>query len=89
MLVHGQELHAGDADALQVGDGSGVREAGIGASFVRRHLGMLHGEPLHMHLIDDGLLPGHGGQDIALPVERIGDHHRLEGDRAAVLEIPH
>ena len=64
-----QEFDSGDAEALQVRDGSFASEAGIGASEFFGNLGVTLGEALHMKFVEDGFVPGCVWRWGAIPVE--------------------
>ena len=72
-LVHRQELDRGDAEALQVSQRGGMREAGVGAAKFAGHAGVQLGEALDVDLVEDrvGHLPS--GRRVAVPVEVRGD----------------
>ena len=53
-----KEFNGGDAEALQVRDGSITSETGIGASEFFRNLGVTLGEALHMKFVENGVMPG-------------------------------
>ena len=76
-LVHRQQLHGGDAKPLQVLDRHRVRHPQVGAAHVRGDVRVPLGEPLHVGLVDDRLVPWRIGTTIAAPVEV-----RVDDDRA-------
>ena len=83
-VVHGQQLDRGHPQLGEVADRGGRGEARVGAAQLRRHLRVAPGEPLHVHLVDDGARPAGEGRPVALPVERRVHHHALGQVRGAV-----
>ena len=81
-VVDRQQLDRGDAQALEVGQRLLGGQAGVGAAQVLAHRGMALGVALDVGLVDDRLVPRAPRRDVALPVERAVDDHRL-GDRRA------
>ena len=70
-----QQLHGGDAQALQVADRRGVRQAGIGAAQFLGDLRVPLGEALDVRLVDHHLVCRMAWQPIVGPVEiRVGHH---------------
>ena len=64
VLVHREQLDRGHPEVGQVGQRGVVAQPRIGAAQLEGHAGMAHGEPLDMHLVDDGVgvaVPGPGG----------------------------
>ena len=64
-----KEFNGGDAEALQVRDGSFASEAGIGAPEFFGNLGVTLGEALHMKFVEDGFVPRSVWRRGAIPVE--------------------
>ena len=56
--LDGKQLHGGDAEPAQVGDRGRTGQAGEGPPLELGHLGMTHGEPAHVQLVDHRLVPG-------------------------------
>ena len=56
-LVHGHQLHGGDAKVREVCDRGRMSETGVGATQVVGNVGMAGGEPFDVELVDDGLVP--------------------------------
>src|SRR3954447_16699385 len=76
-MVDRQELHRGDAQIAQIGDGRRVRQTQIGAAQFGRDLRKETAEPLDVRLVDNGLAPGNSWRGITSPVER-----RIDDDAA-------
>jgi hypothetical protein len=88
-LVDRQQLDRRDAQPAQLGGDRGVRHAGIGAPQGFRDIGMAHGEPAYVGLVDDRGLPGVARRRVIPPVEALVGHHAdpaaaVAGDRARV-----
>src|SRR5207245_10908349 len=82
--VDGHQLDGGDAEGLQILDDGRRGETGIRAAQVLRHIGMVHGQALHVRLVDDGLAPRDPRRSIGAPRERGVDDHRLRHEGCAV-----
>ena len=72
-LVHRQQLDRGDAEALQVSERGGMREAGVGAAKLAGHAGVQLGEALDVDLVEDRVGHRPSGRRVAVPVEVRGD----------------
>ena len=68
MLVHGQELHRGDAKIAEVAGRGRVGESGIRAPERLGNAGIKLGEALHMHLADHRLRHRSGRRRIVFPI---------------------
>jgi hypothetical protein len=85
--VYGEELDRRDPERLEVVEHRVVREPFVRATELARHVGVEHGEPLHVRLVEDRVRPRDVGARVALPVERAHvDHDRPRHERRAVLE---
>jgi hypothetical protein len=82
VLVHRQQLDRGDAEVAQVAGRGLVPEPGVAAAQLRRHVRVALGEPLDVHLVDDGIGVGASRRRVALPVVGpLGDvDHQRPGD---------
>ena len=78
-LVHREQLDGGHAELLQVREGGGMREAGVGAAQLLGDVGVQPGEALHVDLVEDrvGHRPARGA--VIAPVE-IRRHQHRAGD---------
>ena len=64
-LVHGQQLHGGDAQIGQVTGHRRLSQAGVGAAELLGYVRVPPGEALYMGLVDDGLVQGvPGGESV-------------------------
>jgi hypothetical protein len=86
-LVDRLQLDRGDPEPLQVVDGHGVGEPGIGAPQHRRDVGMGGGEPLDVHLVDHRVVQRVVRRPVGGPVEERADHHALGDMRRTVLVV--
>ena len=68
-LVHGQQLHGGDAEAQEVLDHDRVREAGVRPPQVRIDVRVQLRQPLDVRLVDDGLVEWRTGRLVVAPGE--------------------
>src|SRR6185369_14531256 len=75
------------AEALQVLDGGGVAEPGVGAAQVLRDARMTHGEAADVDLVDHRLVPGRAERRVALPVEAVAEDDALRDARGAVAVV--
>ena len=85
--MHGHQLDRGHAEALQVLDGGGVGEPGIGAAQLGRDVGVARGEPLDVQLVDDRIVQRRIGTAVVSPVEGRVDHDGLGHERRAVVRV--
>ena len=83
----GSRLTARDAQALQVGDGRVRGQAGVGAALGFGHAGVQLAEAAHVHFVEHAVRPGCGRRGIALPVEAVVHHARLQRQGAVVARI--
>ena len=86
-VVDRQQLDRGDAEMMQVGDRGVRRKPGIRAAQILADVGMAHREALHVGLVDHGVGERNPRRTIALPEERVVDHHRLRHRGRVVLVI--
>jgi hypothetical protein len=82
--LYRQELHRGDAQALEVVDDRRRAQPGIGAAHFGRNMRVQAGEALDVQLIDDGLMPGNIGRAVPVPIKAGIDHLALEHAGRAV-----
>ena len=75
--MDGEELHGRDPQPLQVFDDRRRREGSVGPAQLLRDFRMPHGEPAHVGLVDDRLVPGNSWGTVVLPVEIVRHHHTL------------
>src|SRR5215472_1970298 len=87
VLMDGQQLYGGDAEAAKMGDRGGGGKPCVGAPKLRRHAGMALSEALHVKLVDDRPVPWNLRQGVAAPVESAADHHALRLARRIVGRI--
>ena len=73
--VDGQQLHRGDAQALQVGYRSVAGQASVGATLRLGHVRVLAGEAFDMQFVQHGLVGRDGGGAVVAPVEVVVHHH--------------
>ena len=85
--VHRHQLDRGDAEPPQVVDHRRGGEAGIGAAQPRRHVGMAHGEAVHVQLVDHRLVPGHARRPVVAPGEGRVDDAALRHARRIVAAV--
>jgi hypothetical protein len=71
------QAHGGDAQALEVGDGRRVGEAGVAPAQGLGHIGVQRGKGLEVHLVQDTASRVHAGLQCAQR-RRIGQHARFE-----------
>ena len=76
-LVHGHELDGRDAKRLEMRHRRVGGEPEKGAALLGRHGRMKPGEPLHVKLVKNRVMPGDTGRLVAFPVERVVDDDRL------------
>ncbi len=76
-VVHRHQLHRRNAETFQIVDDRRGRESRIGAAILRRHIGMLHREAAHVHLVDDRVVPRRAGMLVIAPGECGIDHLAL------------
>jgi hypothetical protein len=86
VLVHREQFHRGHPEVDQMGDRGVVAQPRVGAPQRRRDPGMGHGEPLDVHLVDDGVGVAVPRTDAAGPVERRVDH-QAPGDVTGRVEL--
>ena len=82
-----QQLDGGDAQALHVGQRLLRGQSRVGAAQVLAHGRMALGVALDVGLVDDRLVPRAPRRDVALPVERAVDDHRLGNREGVVLVV--
>ena len=87
VLMHRQQLHRGDAQALQVGDGRVAAQPGVGAAHFGRHAGHALGEALHVQLVEQALGQRRQQATVASPVEGVGDHAGLQRPARVVAHV--
>jgi len=86
-VVDGHEFDGGDAELSEVVDHRGMRESGIGAAKVLGHVGMTHGEPLDVGLVDDRVVPRNVEGLVAVPVEGRAHGDRSRHERRGVVVV--
>ena len=67
--LHRQQLHRGDAEALEIFDHRAAGESGVGAAELFGHVGMALGEALDVELVDDGVLPRRARRPVVAPAK--------------------
>ena len=73
--VDRQKFDGRDAEIAQVAHHGGIGQRGERAARPRFDIGMLLGEPAHMHLVDDAFVPACRGRTVVPPGEgRLDDH---------------
>ena len=77
-LMDREQFDRGHAETLQVVDRGGMARAQVGAADVRGNFRMLRRETLHVHLVDDRLVPRGSRAAVVAPVE---PWHRDHGPR--------
>jgi hypothetical protein len=77
VMVNGQELDTRHAQRAQVLEDRFGAQAEVRAPQTLRDVGMAHGHPFHVTLVNHRLIPRDLGTVIALPIERGVDHHAL------------
>ena len=85
VLVDREQLHRGDAQALQVLDEGGVAQAEVRAAQLLGDVGVQLGRALHVDLVDDRVGDRDLGRAVVAPVEVGVDDHR-PGDRGGAVE---
>ena len=85
--MHRQQVHGGDAQALQVGDARVRGQAGVAAALRLGHAGVQLAEAAHMHFVQHAVRPGRGRRDITLPVELFVHHAGLQRQGAVVAKV--
>ncbi len=68
-MVHRHELHGGDAEVLEIPDGGGAADAGVGAAQLGGHVFPELGEAAHVGLVEDGLVQRAGRAGDVVPGE--------------------
>ena len=76
MLVHRQQAHRRNAESLQVGDRSGLRQTRIAAAQQRRHIRMTLRETLHMQLVEDEVFARMRRPTVLTPIVVVVHHPR-------------
>ena len=69
------ELDGGDAQVGQVLDDGGVDQSRVGPPQLGGDLGVEHGQPPHVGLVDDRLVVGVARRPVVAPVEEGADDH--------------
>jgi hypothetical protein len=87
-LVHGHELDGRHAQGLEVRDHRRMADARVRAAELLGHLGVRHGQPLHVGLVDHRLAEGGPRLLVAGPVEARVDDHALRHRGRAVRVVP-
>ena len=77
MLVHRQQAHRRDAESLQVGDRSGLRQTRIASAQQRRYVGMTLSEALHMQFVEDEVFARMRRPTILMPIVVVVHHPRM------------
>ena len=85
-VVNRQQLDRGDAEVAEVRDRRLGREAGVRAAQVLAHARVLLRESLHVHLVDDRVVPRRRRRPVVLPVEARVDDDALR-DRVRVVLV--
>ena len=86
-VVDRQQLDGGDAERAEVRERRLGREAGVRAAQVLPHTGVRAREPLHVHLVDDGVGPRRRRRPVVLPVEVGIDDDALRDRRRVILTV--
>ena len=86
-VVHRHQLHRRDAEALQIVDDRRGGESRVRAAILRRHIGMLHREAAHVHLVDDRVVPRRTRTAVIAPGERRIDHLALRHAQRVVAPV--
>jgi len=86
-LVDGQKLDRGDAEVLEVLDGGGMRQPGVGAAELLGHPLHQLREALHVQLVDDGLAERGVRALVVAPVELLRVDGDAEGDVAGAVGV--
>ena len=84
MEMNGHQLDGGDAEALEVGDGSLAGQTRVGAAQFFGNLGMPLCEALHMKFVENRVVPGCAGRKAAVPSKGGIDHAGEGGGRGGV-----
>ena len=87
VIMHRQELDGRHAQVGQVLDGRLGSQPGIAAAHLFGHLRIFLGEPLHVQLINHGLVPGSARRTIVAPGERRIDDRGQRGIRGTVAVV--
>ena len=85
--VHRHQFDRRNAEPPQMLDGRWRRHRRIGAAQRRGDVGMTTREAAHVHLVDDGLVPGNGRRPIVVPCERRFDDAAFRHSACAVAAI--
>ena len=86
-VVDRQQLDRGDSEPAEVRQRLLGCEPGVLAAQVVAHARVQSREPLHVHLVDDGVGPRGRGRPVVLPVEVRVDHDALRNRVGVVLRV--
>ena len=85
--VHREQLDCGDAKMAQVVDQARLDETTERSPDILGHIPAQHAETAHVHLINDGALPGRSGPPIVAPGKGRINNTALEHRRRAVTVV--
>jgi len=86
-VVDRQQLDRRDAELAEVRERRLGGKPGVCAAQVVADLGVPLREPLHVHLVDHGVVPGRPRGPVVLPVEVVVDHDALRNGVGVVLVV--
>ncbi len=85
-LMDGEQLHRRDPQPAQIVHHRGAPQAGVRPPQPRWHVRIAGCESLHVHLVDDGLVPGNSKRPVVAPGEGRIDHQAL-GEMGAAIPL--
>ena len=86
-LMDGQKFHGGDTQAPEVIQDGLAGEPGIRSPQFFGDFGMARRKPLHMHFVDDRLVPGNARWAILLPIKTRVDDDTFGHGRGAIVLV--
>ena len=86
-LMDREQLHRGHTEPLQVPDGGGMRQPGVGAAQLLGHVGVQLGEPLDVDLVEDRVGHRPARSAVIAPVELLSHQHRARHVRRRIVFV--